>query len=56
MDDPVTFSCGFYNLLSIAYLKKGENEKALGYAAKALSFEPSNLFLQQKYVECLNSI
>lgn len=56
MDDPVVWSYGFYNLLSVAYAKKGEYDRALGYAAKALSYEPSNPFLQQKYTECLNNI
>lgn len=56
MDDVVVWSYGFYNLLSIAYTQKGEYDKALGYAAKALSFEPSHPFLQEKYQECLNNL
>ena len=56
MDDVIVWSYGFYNLLSIAYTQKGEHDKALGYAAKALSFEPSHPFLQEKYQECLNNL
>lgn len=56
MDDPLSWSYGFYNLLSIAYSKKNEHDKALGYAAKALSYEPSNPFLQQRYTECLSEL
>ena len=56
MDDPLSWSYGFYNLLSIAYSKKNEHDKALGYAAKALSYEPSNPFLQQQYTECLSEL
>lgn len=56
MDDPASWTYGFYDMLTICYYQKGEFEKALGYAAKALSYEPNNEILKARYEDCLTRI
>lgn len=56
MDDPVSWTYGFYNMLAICYIQKNEYEIALGYATKALSCAPQDEVLKARYDECLNNI
>lgn len=55
-DNIFSWSYGFYEILTVAYMKKEKYAKALKYAAKALSFEPSNLMLQEHYKYCLEHL
>lgn len=49
MDDPTTWTFALYDLLGLAYCKKQNYAKALGYAIKALSYDNKNELLQQRY-------
>lgn len=56
MEDPFTWTFSLYDLLALTYHLKGEDDKALGYAAKALSYDPNNEILHQRYNELLKLI
>ena len=53
MEDPCTWTYGIYDLLGLAYYHKEDYAAALGYASKALTFDPQNSILQQRYANYL---
>lgn len=56
MEDNYTWTYAIYDALGVAYGRIGKNDKALGYAAKALSFEPTNETLINNYNTYLESL
>ena len=56
MEDNFTWTFGIYDALGVAYYRIGEKEKALSYAAKALSFSPDDEMLIRNYNTYLESL
>lgn len=49
MEDPFVWTYSLYDALAVCYSEKGEKEIALGYAAKALSYDNKNEILLERY-------
>lgn len=56
MEDPFTWTFSLYDLLALTYHLKGEDDKALGYASKALSYDPKNEVLIKRFNDLIKLV